>query len=215
MGVVRAGRPGVVSSMGTEYAPDAWTQGPRASVVPRILLVAAHAAGAVHATDGPDPGGTLGSVTSSLPTTFRTQVVGAALLDDARSPTAVLAAQRAYPETLRGLWEFPGGKQEPGESCEEALVRECAEELGVDVELLAELLGPHAQGWPLTDAAAMRVWTAVAPAGTPVPAAGEDHLALRWLPLDDAATVLALPWIPADLPIVHALLDRLALRPRA
>jgi 8-oxo-dGTP diphosphatase len=155
-----------------------------------------------------------GAVTSPTspagsPTRFRTQVVGAALLDDAHRPTAFLAAQRAYPEALRGLWEFPGGKQESDESCEAALVRECAEELGVAVELLAEVPGPHEQGWPLKDTAAMRVWTAVAPAGTPAPAAGEDHLAVRWLPLDDAGAVLALPWIPADLPIVEALLGSL------
>lgn len=147
-------------------------------------------------------------MTSSLPRTFRTQVVGAALLDDAARPTAFLAAQRAYPAALRGLWEFPGGKQEPDESCEDALVRECAEELGVTVRLLAEVPGPHAQGWPLNDAAAMRVWTGVVPDGSPEPAAGEDHLAVRWVPLADPATVLGLPWIPADLPIVRALLGR-------
>jgi 8-oxo-dGTP diphosphatase len=149
-----------------------------------------------------------------LPAAYRTQVVGAALLDDADRPTAFLAAQRAYPEALRGLWEFPGGKQEPDESCEQALVRECAEELGVDVRLLAEVSGPHAQGWPLKDTAAMRVWTAVATGGDPRPVVGEDHLAVRWLPVDDPAAALELAWIPADLPIVLALLDHLADRPR-
>lgn len=149
-------------------------------------------------------------MTAPLPAAHRTQVVGAALLDDARRPTAFLAAQRAYPEALRGLWEFPGGKQEPGESCVQALVRECAEELGVHVRLLAEVRGPHAQGWPLKDTAAMRVWTAVATGGDPRPVLGEDHLAVRWLPLADPAAALELPWIPADLPIVHALLDHLA-----
>lgn len=149
-----------------------------------------------------------GAVNSSLPVRFRTQVVGAALLDDARRPTAFLAAQRAYPEALCGLWEFPGGKREPDESCEQALVRECAEELGVTVQLLRELIGPHAQGWPLKATAAMRVFTAVVADGA-VPAVGKDHLALRWLPLTDPAVVLDLPWIPADLPIVDALLHRL------
>lgn len=148
-------------------------------------------------------------MTAPLPVFFRTQVVGAALLDDARRPTAFLAAQRAYPPALRGLWEFPGGKQEPGESCEAALVRECAEELGAGVELLAEVPGPHPQGWPLKDTAAMRVWTGVLAAGSPAPAAGDDHLAVQWVRLDDAAAVLALPWIPADLPIVRALLEQL------
>ena len=46
--------------------------------------------------------------------TFRTQVVAAALLDDPHRPQRLIAAQRAYPESLRGLWELPGGKQEPG-----------------------------------------------------------------------------------------------------
>lgn len=43
----------------------------------------------------------------------------------------------------------------------------------------------------------------------PRPVLGEDHLAVRWLPLADPAAALELPWIPADLPIVHALLDHL------
>ncbi|GGG44937.1 DNA mismatch repair protein MutT [Kocuria dechangensis] len=147
---------------------------------------------------------------TGLPSRFRTQVVGAALLDDAARPTSFLAAQRAYPEALRGLWEFPGGKQEPDESCEQALVRECAEELGVRVELRDEVPGPHPQGWPLKDTAAMRVWTGTVAGGQPAPAAGEDHLAVRWVPLGDPEAVLSLPWIPADLPIVHALLEQLA-----
>ena len=45
--------------------------------------------------------------------------------------------------------------------------------------------------------------------GGPRPVLGEDHLAVRWLPLADPAAALELPWIPADLPIVHALLDHL------
>ena len=146
-------------------------------------------------------------MTSVLPARFRTQVVGVALLDDAQHPTAFLAAQRAYPEDLRGLWEFPGGKQEPGESAEEALVRECAEELSVRVQLLDEIFGPHAQGWPLSEKAAMRVWTGTT---ADAPVVGADHLAVRWVPLHDPDTVLALPWIPADVPIVRALLERIA-----
>lgn len=134
-------------------------------------------------------------------------MVGVALLDDTRHPTAFLTAQRAYPEDLRGLWEFPGGKQEPGESAEDGLMRECAEELSVRVELLDEIAGPHAQGWPLSEKAAMRVWTGTT---ADAPVVGADHLAVRWVPLDDPDTALALPWIPADLPIVHALLERIA-----
>ena len=119
----------------------------------------------------------------------------------------VLLGQRPAGKPYEGWWEFPGGKQEPEESAEDALVRECAEELSVRVELLAEISGPHAQGWPLSEKAAMRVWTGTT-ADTPV--VGTDHLAVRWVPSSDPDAVLALPWIPADLPIVRALLGQLA-----
>src|SRR5215467_10554281 len=52
-------------------------------------------------------------------------VVGAAIIARGR----LLAAQRADPPELAGGWELPGGKVEPGESDQEALVRECHEEL--------------------------------------------------------------------------------------
>jgi 8-oxo-dGTP diphosphatase len=45
----------------------------------------------------------------------------------------VLLTQRAEGKHLGGLWEFPGGKLEPGESPEKALVRECREECGIEI----------------------------------------------------------------------------------
>jgi 8-oxo-dGTP diphosphatase len=58
-------------------------------------------------------------------------VVAAALIDpDGR----VLIAQRPEGKTLAGLWEFPGGKLEPGERPEAALIRELHEELGITVK---------------------------------------------------------------------------------
>lgn len=150
-------------------------------------------------------------MTAASPRDSLTRVTGAAILDSSAAPTRLLVAQRAYPEKLRGLWEFPGGKQDPGESAEEALVRECDEELGVTVRLLDEVPAPHADGWPLKGTAVMRVFTAVVADGRE-PAAGEDHLELRWVGLDDPAGILELDWIPADLPIVEALLDQLSSR---
>jgi 8-oxo-dGTP diphosphatase len=60
-----------------------------------------------------------------------TLVVACALID---ADNRVLIAQRPEGKTLAGLWEFPGGKLEPGERPEPALIRELHEELGITVE---------------------------------------------------------------------------------
>lgn len=65
----------------------------------------------------------------------QTTVVAAALIEAG----TVLVAQRAHPPKLAGQWEFPGGKVERGESPQRALVRECAEELGVQILVRAEI----------------------------------------------------------------------------
>lgn len=116
----------------------------------------------------------------------------------------LLAARRTAPEAFAGMWEFPGGKVESGEGHIDALHRELREELGVEVRLGAEVEGTTAAGWPLNASAAMRVWLVEVVEGEPAPL--EDHDELRWLPLDDGARLLGLPWIPADFPIVHAVL---------
>ncbi|WP_272878846.1 (deoxy)nucleoside triphosphate pyrophosphohydrolase [Rothia nasimurium] len=135
-------------------------------------------------------------------TVYPVQVVGAAVVDSLATPTRLLVGQRSAPPALAGLWEFPGGKVEPGEACEDALLRELGEELGVTAQLGTEIIGPHPQGWVLNDKAAMRVWWAEITDGRAT--ALQDHAELRWAPLD--ATVLELPWIPADFPIVEELL---------
>lgn len=135
------------------------------------------------------------------------QIVGAAIVDSLGFPRRLLAARRTKPEALAGLWEFPGGKVEAGEGCEEALLRELREELGVDARLGSELPGPGSGGWPLTESASMRVWFAEITAGEPAPL--EDHDELRWVDLGSSA-VLELDWIPADLPIVRQLLGATA-----
>ena len=117
-------------------------------------------------------------------------MVGAALLRDGR----VLASRRTGPPSLAGLWEFPGGKVEPGESDVEALVRELREELGVEAQV-GERLGEDV---PVGDALVLRVYLCTA-AGEP---SLVDHDAHRWLSraeLDDV------PWIPVDAPVVEAL----------
>jgi 8-oxo-dGTP diphosphatase len=137
------------------------------------------------------------------------QVVGGAVVDRLREPSKLLVARRSAPEKLAGLWEFPGGKVEPGEEPEPALCRELAEELGISVRLGAELPADAPHGWPLNDQASMRVWFAEIAGGEPQPL--EDHDELRWVSLDNPKEVLGLPWIPADLPIVRALLTAAAI----
>lgn len=69
-------------------------------------------------------------------------VVAAAIVDDAEKPRRLLAAARAYPERLRGLYELPGGKIEPHEDPRQALHREIREELGTRITLLSPVPAP-------------------------------------------------------------------------
>lgn len=137
------------------------------------------------------------------------QIVGAALLDSLEYPRQLLVARRSAPEHLAGMWEFPGGKVEPGEECIPALARELMEELGIGIRVGQEIPGPHEQGWPLNERAAMRVWFAGTVSGQPEPL--EDHDRLLWVDLDQRDEINELPWIPADYPIVaelFAVLDK-------
>lgn len=117
-------------------------------------------------------------------------VVGAAIIEDGR----LLAAQRAGPAELAGGWEFPGGKVDPGEPDQDALIRECAEELGITVRLGARIDGD----WPLGAGSVLRVWIAEIVDGVP---RALEHLALRWLTADELYDV---DWLPGDLPVVDA-----------
>jgi 8-oxo-dGTP diphosphatase len=132
-----------------------------------------------------------------------TQVVGAALVDAQRR---VLVAQRGS-GPLAGLWEFPGGKVEPGEADLPALVRECREELGVEVlpqEFLGEvpLDGVVAGGTP--GASTLRLWGARIVSGELI---AHEHSELRWLAAEELE---ALDWIPADRPLLPAVRTLLA-----
>jgi len=137
--------------------------------------------------------------------TTRIVVVGAALFDDGDDGHGrrLLAARRSAPPELAGRWELPGGKVEPGERPDAALVRELREELGVDAETVARVPGE----WPLKPPYVLQVWTARLLSGSPRPRPLQDHDDLRWLAPADIWTV---DWLDQDVPAVRetlALLD--------
>jgi 8-oxo-dGTP diphosphatase len=119
-------------------------------------------------------------------------VVGAAI----RSGTRVLAAARAYPAELAGMWEFPGGKVEPDETESEALVRECREELGVEIAVGERVGGDLVTGGGRF---LLRVYFAELRSGEPV---AKEHAELRWLAADELDSV---PWLPGNRPAVETL----------
>ncbi len=121
--------------------------------------------------------------------------VAAGIIEDAHGQ--VLLMQRLPGKHLAGLWEFPGGKVEPGETIEAALVRELREELGVEVTASAPLITlPWHYPEKSVHLHALRV-----AAWHGEPGAREGH-PLRWVHVRDmdAATMPA-----ADAPIVTAL----------
>lgn len=110
-----------------------------------------------------------------------------------------LAARRTEPPALAGRWEFPGGKVEPGEDDAAALIRECREELGVEVEV-GEKVGPDY----LTPRGTMLVRTYRATLVTGEPAPIESHDEVRWLAAG-TPEVRALSWLEGDYLILDAL----------
>ncbi|WP_435372480.1 (deoxy)nucleoside triphosphate pyrophosphohydrolase, partial [Streptomyces ficellus] len=116
-------------------------------------------------------------------------VVAGAVFDKGR----LLAARRSAPPELAGRWELPGGKLEPGESAQEALVRELREELGVETEPGQRIPGD----WPLAPGYVLQVWTARLVSGRPRPL--QDHDELRWLTRQELDTV---DWLDQDRPAV-------------
>lgn len=129
-------------------------------------------------------------------------VVGAVVVDDLRQPTRFLAAQRAYPAQLRGQWEFPGGKVEPGESPQAALARELREELNIVANIGMEVMSDiPLSAWPLKPGLQMRVW--LVSTDRPEISPGTSHMQVKWV---TPVQALDLNWLPPDLPIVRQII---------
>jgi 8-oxo-dGTP diphosphatase len=129
----------------------------------------------------------------------KTILVSAVALIDADG--RVLLAQRPEGKSMAGLWEFPGGKVEPGETPEAALIRELQEELGIGT--WASCLAPltfashsYETFHLLMPLFACRKWE-----GQPQT---REHQALKWV---RPAEMRSYPMPPADLPIIPILRD--------
>ena len=123
-------------------------------------------------------------------------VVAAALANESG---AILLQKRPDHASMGGLWEFPGGKVEPGETPEVALARELFEELGLAVnpqDLIPETFASE----PLGDRhLLLLLYRCVAWEGTPTPYFASE---IAWVHPNDMA---ALPMPPADYPLVERL----------
>lgn len=124
------------------------------------------------------------------------KVVGAVVLSDGK----VLCVQRGPNGSLPGLWEFPGGKVEPGESPREALAREIDEELRCQVTVGDEITTTMHE----YDFGIVHLTTFYCELDQGVPQLTE-HANMLWVTPDDLRTV---EWAPADIPAVAVIEER-------
>jgi 8-oxo-dGTP diphosphatase len=127
-------------------------------------------------------------------------VVACALVDaDGR----VLMAQRPQGKSMAGLWEFPGGKVEPGETPEASLIRELREELGIETK--AACLAPLTFASHAYDNFHLLMPLFICRRFEGI-AVGREGQSLRWVRPKD---MRQLPMPPADEPLVASLIDLL------
>lgn len=118
----------------------------------------------------------------------------------ADTPVQILGFRRAPGKAAAGMWEFPGGKVEAGESDADALQRELREELGVEVRVGDELCVSHAIAGERT----IELVSFLVEFET-IPATSTDHDRIDWFDLDQ---VVLEEWAEPDRPVFAALRAR-------
>ena len=127
------------------------------------------------------------------------KVVAAVILEQHKNPETresvpkIFATQRGYGE-LKGGWEFPGGKVEPGETPEEAIVREIREELDTEIRV-EQYIDTIEYDYP-TFHLSMDCFLCSVISGDLIL---KEHEAARWLGKEDLDSV---EWLPADVTII-------------
>jgi len=122
------------------------------------------------------------------------KVVAAVICDSLQEKTHIFATARGYGE-FKGMWEFPGGKIEPGETPQQALVREIHEELDTTIRV-GDLIETIEYDYPDFHLSMNCFWCEIIEGELVLIEAQEG----RWLNSDELDSV---KWLPADLSLVE------------
>lgn len=125
-------------------------------------------------------------------------VVGAVIVKEG----LVLCAQRGFEGALPGLWEFPGGKIEPGETPHEALVREISEEFFADITV-GEQITTTTYRYNFGDVTLTTFFCTLNSENVTL----TEHAAVKWLRPEELES---LHWAPADVPAVELIAQKCA-----
>lgn len=128
------------------------------------------------------------------------KVVAAVICDSLEIKQQVYATERGYGE-FEGGWEFPGGKVEPGESNDIALIREIQEELDVDI-IVGDLITTVEYDYPTFHLSMDCYWAEVKSGDLTL----KEANAAKWLTKDQLDSV---DWLPADIELVDILRNQM------
>ena len=123
------------------------------------------------------------------------KVVASVICDSLQTKTRIFATARGYGE-FKGMWEFPGGKIEDGESPEDAIVREIREELGADIRVTGFLTTVE-HDYPQFHLSMDCFWAELVE-GSKMTLL--EHEAAKWLTYENLDSV---DWLPADVKVVE------------
>ena len=121
------------------------------------------------------------------------KVVAAIICDDMKEKNKIFATARGYGD-LKGGWEFPGGKVEPGETSQQALIREIIEELDTEIKV-GELIDTVEYDYPTFHLSMDCFWAEVKSGHLEL----EEAEAAKWLTKNQLDSI---DWLPADILLI-------------
>ena len=121
------------------------------------------------------------------------KVVAAIICDDMKEKNKIFATARGYGD-LKGGWEFPGGKVEPGETSQQALIREIIEELDTEIKV-GELIDTVEYAYPTFHLSMDCFWAEVKAGHLEL----KEAEAAKWLTKDQLDSI---DWLPADILLI-------------